>query len=186
MYSIVWIYFVWSIAVSLYYCFDIQSLLIIAIFSWLPYCCSSIDKKELFPPFIVSIVFIVSAIVDWKYVNIYSIGISCLYLAYLVLSACDSNDQTTEGLNKKLRNEYIVKALSATTLIVTSIIVAYTTELYSLIPSGLLVVGLFIEKTRRKCAKCCKSFTSALKKTKNVPSQMSNQEQEHLFGINAL
>jgi len=48
-----------------------------------------------------------------------------------------------------------------------------------LIPSGLLVVGLFIEKIGCNCGK-------ARAQKNPATSKVSNQEQEHLFGINAL
>lgn len=185
MYRIVWIFFVWSIAVSLSYFFNNSLPQIISIIFGLPTLYKPKDTVEITILWLALFITFFSLFIEtWNQIlYIYSIVISSVYLVCLVRFACKTNDHTKEGFNKKLRNEYIVKALSASTLLFTSIIVAYTTELYSLIPSGLLPVCVIYIQTG------CKSFATSIKSlnpTKKVSYQMSNQEQEHLFGINAL
>lgn len=182
MYRILWVYFVWSIAVSLSYFLNNSLPQIISILVAAAIFYNLNDNVEVTILWLALFITCFSLFEkNWNQIlYIYNIVISCMYLVYLGGLACETNKELKEGFNKKLRNEYTVKALSASTLIVTSIIVAYTTELYSLIPSGLLVMYVIYIQTD------CKSFVSPSKKPKNVRYQMSNQEQEHLFGINAL
>ncbi len=196
MYRIVWIFVVWSIAVSLSYFFDFWPLSFIAfggvvLALGLTKCHNNEHESnvEVGTLFCLPVGTVLYALIELETSYIYSIVVSSVYLVgyllYLGGCACKTNDQLKVVFTKKLRNATIVKALSATTLLVTSIIVAYTTELYSLIPSGLLPVCVIYIQTGFKCCKSCvpsiKSFTP-----NKVRYQMSNQEQEHLFGINAL
>jgi hypothetical protein len=185
MYRVVSIFVVWSIAVSFYYFFDFWPLSFIAfggaLLARLSKCLNSENESnvELHILIVLSVGTVLPTLNELETSYIYSIVISCLYLACLGWFALKPKKDTVNKFNEKYKYETIVKALSATTLLVTSIIVAYTTELYSLIPSGLLVVGLFIEKIGCNCGK-------ARAQKNPATSQVSNQEQEHLFGINAL
>ena len=185
MYRIVWIFVVWAIAVSLSYFLNSfwPQLISILVAAVIFYKLKLKDNVEITILWLALFITFPSLIIkNWNQIlYIYSIVVPSVYLLCLGWFACRTNDHTKKVFNEKKTYATIVKTLGAITLIVTSIIVAYTTELYSLIPSGLLVVGLFIEKID-----CGKAFAGAPNNTKSATYKMSNQEQEHLFGINAL